>query len=175
MYININKIYTGLRENVSTLTSHWDKAFSKMSMSTNGSDATSKNTLKRYESINILSSFIHINHFITNGLRVDLLVRVFVSDGSQFVVRRSWKRRVELSDERRQIWRPVARVELQDGRLSHKRYEGRIKTQPCWILPLQFSALEKQTGADFWSLYKIKLPTICCATAAMITPIYMEK
>lgn len=55
----------------------------------------------------------------------DLLVRVFVSDGLQFVVRWGREHVVQFPDDRRQVRELVARVELQDGSLGGRR-EGNL-------------------------------------------------
>lgn len=47
-------------------------------------------------------------------------MRVFVPDGSQFIIRWYQKHSVELSDDRRQVRRLIAGVELQDGRLKKR-------------------------------------------------------
>lgn len=64
---------------------------------------------------------------------------VFVLDGSQFIIRRCWEHRVDSPDNGRQIWRLIARVKLQDGRLQGKKSsthlkkkEKKKKSQPCW-------------------------------------------
>lgn len=51
---------------------------------------------------------------------VSLLVRVFVPDGSQLVVRGGRQGAVELPDHRHQVGLLVAGVELQDGSLERE-------------------------------------------------------
>lgn len=50
----------------------------------------------------------------------NLLMRVFVPNGSQLLIDGSWKHLMEVSDDGRQGWRLIAGVELQDGRLQDK-------------------------------------------------------
>lgn len=57
----------------------------------------------------------------------DLLMWVFVLDGSQFIIRRCWEHRVDSPDNGRQIWRLIARVKLQDGRLQGKKEQHSFK------------------------------------------------
>lgn len=98
---------------------HDDKASSTASRLTSGREATSKKTLKEPPSRSAPRTRRRARA-ATRGERLaarDLLVRVLVSDGLEFVVRRGGEHVVELPDDGRQVGELVARVELQDGSL----------------------------------------------------------
>lgn len=98
---------------------HDDRASSRRSLLTSGRDATSKKTLQEASSRSAPRTAVIRAVRLAAGDFVawDLLVRVFVPDGFQLVIRGGREHEVELSGDRRQVWELVARVELQDGSL----------------------------------------------------------
>lgn len=81
----------------------------------------------------------------------DLLMWVFVLDGSQFIIRRCWEHRVDSPDNGRQIWRLIARVKLQDGRLQGKKSSTHLKKEkekpamlnPFKVIKIQYNITQR--------------------------------
>lgn len=81
----------------------------------------------------------------------DLLMWVFVLDGSQFIIRRCWEHRVDSPDNGRQIWRLIARVKLQVGRLQGKKSSTHLKKEkekpamlnPFKVIKIQYNITQR--------------------------------
>lgn len=76
---------------------------------------------------------------------------VFVLDGSQFIIWRCWEHRVDSPDNGRQIWRLMARVKLQDGRLQGKKSSTHLKKEkekpamlnPFKVIKIQYNITQR--------------------------------